>query len=392
MGVPKAVRAKLDEERITHRLRGSWRRLPETLRARQHRVRANIGLATQSGLAAAISWLIGHDLLGHAEPVFAPLAAVGTLAASIGQRLRNTVELVVGVALGVAVADAVVAAIGAGWWQLGLVTVIAIVASIFVGGGPALVTQAASAAVLIATLSPPTTTGIYASRFFEALLGGAVSLAVIMVVPVRPLALVRRAVDPVLDVLTASFSDAGAALAERDRSRANAALDRLRGAEDELAVMRESLQAGQESATLAPAHWNARGTLRQYVNASEFLMRAVRNGRMLSRRCVTAIDANEPLPPCLPATLTSLSESVVLLKQELRNRGEARATRDRLLEAASRAGEAYAAGVGFSGNVIIAQVRATAIDLLQATGVGPEDANVLVRAAVARRAPNQPPD
>jgi uncharacterized membrane protein YgaE (UPF0421/DUF939 family) len=355
-------------------------------------VRANIGLAVQSGLAAALSWLIGHDLLGHPEPVFAPLAAVGTLAASIGQRLRNTVELVVGVALGVAVSDLVVAAIGAGWLQLGLVTVVAIVASIFVGGGPALVTQAASAAVLIATLAPPTSTGIYASRFFEALLGGAVSLAVIIVVPVRPLTLVRRAVDPVLDILTASFTDAGAALANRDRSRANAALDRLRGAEGELAVMREALQAGQESATLAPVHWRARRTLRQYVNAAEFLMRAVRNGRMLSRRCVTAIDADEPLPPCLPATLNSLGEAVVLLKRQLLDDAETQATRDRLLEAGSQAGEAYAAGVGFSGNVIIAQVRATAIDLLQATGVGPEDANVLVRQAVGRRAPDQPPD
>ncbi|SDY90137.1 Uncharacterized membrane protein YgaE, UPF0421/DUF939 family [Micromonospora pattaloongensis] len=379
-----------------HRLPGSlhawWHRLPGSLRARRHRVRANIGLAVQSALAAAISWLIAHDLLGHPEPVFAPIAAVGTLAGSIGQRLRNTVELVVGVALGVAVADGVVVGIGAGWWQLGLVTLLAIVASIFLGGGPALVTQAASAAVLIATLSPPETAGIYTARFWEALIGGLVSLAVIIAVPVRPLTLVRRAVDPILDVLAASYSDAGAALADADRDRANAALERLRGAENEIATMREALQAGLESARLAPVHWRKRGMLRRYVNASEFLMRSVRNGRVLARRCVTALDAGEPVPVCLPAALGTLAGAVARLRDELMSRTDEPRARDRLLEAAAQVGEAYAAGVGFSGHVIIAQVRAAAVDLLQATGVGPEDANVLVRAAVARRAPEQPPD
>lgn len=377
---------------ISRRLAEHWQRLPEALRRRSHRVRGNTGLILQSALAAALSWWIAHDVLGEPEPVFAPIAAVGTLASGRGQRLRNTAELVLGVALGVAIGDAVIAAIGAGWWQLGLVIAVAIVASIFLGGGPALVTQAASTAVLIATLSPPTTVGIYTSRFVEALLGGVVSLAVMIIAPMRPLTLVRTACDPVLDALSTAYADAGAALAERNRDRANAALERLRGSEDALTVMREALQAGQESATLAPVHWGARTPLRRYVHTSEFLMRAVRNGRVLSRRCVTALDGEEPIPEKLATTITTLSDAVRVLQRELAHRSPPLRARERLLDAASDAGEAYAAGIGFSGSVIVAQVRATAIDLLQATGVGPEEANVLVREAARRRAPNQPRD
>ncbi|MBM0202412.1 hypothetical protein JNW90_04240 [Micromonospora sp. STR1s_5] len=44
-----------------------------------------IGLiALQAGLAAALAWWLAHDLLGNPNPVFAPTAAVGTIAAAIG--------------------------------------------------------------------------------------------------------------------------------------------------------------------------------------------------------------------------------------------------------------------------------------------------------------------
>lgn len=394
MAAPKDIRARaaaaVDRERWARGLAQLRRRAPTTLRERRHRLEANLILALQASLAGAIAWYIGHNFLGHAQPVFAPIAAVGTLAASVGQRLRNTIELVLGVALGIAVGDAVIVAIGTGWWQLGLVTFVAIMIAIFVGGGPALITQAAGSAVLIATLSPPSS-GIYFSRFFDAITGGVVAIGVIaLLLPLKPLTIVRRAAEPAMDIVATALRQAAAALVDRDYPRAGAALEHFRGGEDELSAMQEALQAGQETTTLAPVRWRSKGPLAQYIRSAEFILRSVRNGRVLSRRCMILIEEQEPIPDSLPRTLTSLADAVVLLQRELADGVEPTATRERLLLAATQAGEAYAAGVGFSGSVIIAQARAIAIDLIQATGLGPEEANQVIRQAVGRRAPNQP--
>jgi len=47
----------------------------------------------------------------------------------------------------------------------------------------------------------------------------------------------------------------------------------------------------------------------------------------------------------------------------------------------TEAAKAYAEGVGFSGGVVVAQVRTTATDLLRATGVDFAEAPRLVRRA-----------
>ena len=54
--------------------------------------------------------------------------------------------------------------------------------------------------------------------------------------------------------------------------------------------------------------------------------------------------------------------------------------------AAAEAMRGYDDGVGFSGGVIVAQVRSTVSDLLRATGVESSEAVRLVRKAVGRRA------
>src|SRR5690349_3804605 len=72
------------------------------------RVRGGFPLALQAGLGAGLAWLVAHDIIGRPSPFFAPIAAVITLASSIGQRARRTVELVLGVAIGIGVGDGII--------------------------------------------------------------------------------------------------------------------------------------------------------------------------------------------------------------------------------------------------------------------------------------------
>jgi uncharacterized membrane protein YgaE (UPF0421/DUF939 family) len=111
------------------------------LRDRLRRVRAGAGLAAQAGLAAGLSWWVAGTLLGIPQPVFAPISAVVTLAASVGQRLRRTVELFIGVAVGILIGDALIHLLGTGAWQLGVVVVLAVLVAAFIGRSPTLVVQ-----------------------------------------------------------------------------------------------------------------------------------------------------------------------------------------------------------------------------------------------------------
>lgn len=361
------------------------RRTRTSLRDRARRVRANALLAAQSGVAAGLAWYVAHDLIGHRAPFFAPIAAVITLAVSVGQRLRRTVELVLGVAIGIGIGDALIWFIGTGPVQVGLVVVLAIVTAIFFGSGSALITQAASSAVLVATLTPPSQ-GVSFGRFVDALVGGLIGLGVMaLLLPLNPLTVVSRAARPALDVLGQGLTETAAALAARDRARAERVLARMRAAEGDLRRLHDAMDAGSETATLAPVRWRTRGALGQYVDAAEFVARALRNSRVLVRRAIAMIGDDEPVPEDLVAAVRSLGQAVSWLERELADAVEPVATRERALRAASEAGLGYAAGVGFSGSVVVAQVRSAAIDLVRASGIGAEEAQRLVRRAVRRR-------
>ncbi|MGC4811456.1 FUSC family protein [Micromonospora sp. DT228] len=352
-----------------------------TLHDRLHRVRMAGGLAVQAGLAAGLAYLISHKVLGNPQPVFAPISAVGTLAASVGQRFRRTIELIAGVGIGVAIGDFLIYLLGTGAWQLGLVVTVAILFTIFAGASVAIVIQAAATAVLIVTLSP-STQNLEIPRFVDAFLGGGVALLVTAVLlPLNPLRVINRAARPALDLLAAQLDLTADGLRSRDRASVQRALDRLRNNKEELATLAEAIEGAKETATLSPARWHRRSELIHYAEAADPIDRAMRNTGTLIRRSVTLIEDEEPVPDPMPDAIGHLAESVRLLKHEFAAGEEPEKARERSLRAVSEAGRAYGAGVGFSGSVVVAQIRTTASDLLVASGIEQEEANRWIRTA-----------
>lgn len=352
-----------------------------TLHDRLHRVRTAFGLALQAGLAAGLAYLVSHRLLHNPQPVFAPISAVGTLAASVGQRFRRTVELIIGVAVGVLVGDVLIYFLGTGAWQLALVVTSAILLTIFAGGSVAIVIQAAATAVLIVTLSP-STKNLEFPRFVDAFIGGSIALVVTAVLlPLNPLRVINRAARPALDLLAAQLDACAEALHNRDRGAAQRALFRLRENKEELAALGEAIEGAKETTTISPARWHRRSELTHYAEAAEPIDRAMRNSGTLIRRSVTMIEDEEPIPEPMPDAIHHLAESVRLLRHEFAVGEEPQQARERALRAVSEAGRAYTQGVGFSGSVVIAQVRTAASDLMVASGIEQEEANRLVRQA-----------
>lgn len=338
----------------------------------------------QAGVAAGLAWWIAHDLIGQPTPFFAPIAAVITLASSVGQRARRSIELSLGVAIGIGVGDALVLVIGSGPWQLAVMVLGAILVSTALGGGTPLVVQSAASAVLVATLTAGAATPF--GRFFDALVGGAVGLMVMtLLLPLNPLTVVRRAADPALTALTAELHGVSRGLAGRDADAVQAALDRLDAAEATFTAFTAAITAACENVAFAPARWRARGPLAQYVDGADPIVHVLDNVRVLTRRVITALGDDEPVPARLPGAIGLLGDAVDLLRQEWAKGVEPIAARERALRAAAESGQAYDEGVGFSGGVVVAQVRTAVTDLLRATGVEHAEAPRLVRKAIGWR-------
>jgi uncharacterized membrane protein YgaE (UPF0421/DUF939 family) len=369
-------------EEAAERSRVSWGTRVERLRLAWRSI-------FQASVSAGIAWWIATELLGHPQPFFAPVSAIITLGITVGQRGRRAAEVALGVALGIAVADLLVLQIGTGTAQLALVVMLATSAAIFLGSGQMLATQAAVSAALVATLQPPTD-GVSFARFLDALVGGGVALVInALVLPARPLDLMRRASAPLLDELAAVLEDVAVAVERRDQELAVASLERARAIDELADRFVEAVDVSRETTRYAPPRRRARGMVESYADAAARIDLAVRNVRVLARGTIRALSLDENVPPEIAGSLRELAAAVRALPGVLDDPGAVDAVRDPAVRAAAQATLVLESTGNMSVSVIVGQIRSTAADLVAATGLSYEGAAGAVREAIreAERSP-----
>ncbi|MEV4490743.1 FUSC family protein [Micromonospora coxensis] len=342
----------------------------------------------EATLAATVAWMLATRLVGHPQPFFAPAAALIVLGQARGQRVRRAVEVVLGVAAGVLVADLVVQALGPRTtWTVFTVILLTVALAVAIGASSVSVVQAAVSALYLVVVSPPTES-LVPFRFVDALIGGAVALVASQLVdarrPLAPLvAEVRRTFDGMAEVL----EEVAAALADRDEAAALAALDRARRLDAGVERLRTAVLAAGEALRLHVRRHRHIGRLRTVDASVGQIDYAVRNVRVLARAGVTFNRLPGPVPAELVAALRVLAESVreagAALAADL-DGADAEADRhaeraDEAALAAVRAvGRLFTPGQTLPLAVIVGQVRATAIDLLRGVRTD-DDAAVLAR-------------
>ena len=352
-------------------------------RARAVRLRDAARAILQATIAATLAWLVATEIVGHSQPFFAPVAAMITLGLTQGERGRRAVEVVLGVTLGIAIADLLVIWLGAGWWQLALVVGLSMTVALLLGSGQMFAQQAAVSAALVATLQPPDG-GVSFARAVDALLGGSIALAIsALVLPAHPGRMVRNAAAPVLAELAGVLEDVADALAGRSRDAAQAALARGRRIEELERDLDEALVAGRETALLAPPRRRLLGTVAVYADAATQIDLAVRNVRVLARSARRAIDLDENVPPDVAEALRELAAAVRALEPALDDPERGDAVREPALRAAGRATLVLQRTGNMSVTVIVSQIRSTTVDLLRGTGMSYDEAAEAVRGAAA---------
>ncbi len=348
------------------------------MRERLHRLRRTALPIVQCAVGAALAWLIATSPpIDHDQPFFAPIAALISIGVGFGQRLPRVVELVAGVAVGVLVGDLLVAWIGTGVVQIVLIVGLAMAAAVILGGGSVIVTQAGASAVLVATLTAPASSGISLDRFVDTLVGGVVGVVVsVVLLPVNPVRTARRQIDPVLATLAELIDDCAKALVDGDRASAAHTLEQARGTQEAIDAVDEALEGSSEVAMIAPVRWRARGHLTGYLDAAEPIDHIARDLRVMVRHIIAMLRRREPVPPTLPQALRTLAGAIRLLRIELARDDNTDECRAAAVTAAELATEALDETGGFAGQIVVAQVRALAVDVLRATGL---DREVIVR-------------
>lgn len=331
----------------------------------------------QTGVAAAVAWQAAKLVVGQPQPFFAPIAAVLALGLSRGQPRRRAVELGLGVALGILIADLLVQLIGTGTWQIGIVVVLAMSLALLVGAGILLVNQAAISAILVITL-PGISAGGTLDRLFDALIGAAVALVLSQVLfPRDPVRQMGKAAGKVLDELALALDETAVALADADQGPAEHALRRVRALDQEIGGFYDAVAVGRENAWLSPARRRrSLGHLRAYADAARQVDYAVRNTRILARNAAQAARSGPP-DQDLADAVSILADAVRALGRELATPGqEEEETRYLARQAADHATGVLEHRSDLRTNMVVGQIRATATDLLRGTGLDTQAARL----------------
>ncbi|MCG5454448.1 FUSC family protein [Micromonospora sp. PSH03] len=339
------------------------------------RLRTYLILAVQAGVAAGLAWFVASDVLHNPQPLFAPAAAVGTIAAAVGNRARRTLELLAGVFLGVLVGNGIIRFIGAGPIQTGVVVALAISAAAVFRGTGAVMVQAGSTAVLLGTVSPDRP-DLAVPRTANALVGVAVAIVVaLLILPLNPVRIVRRAAGPTVDAIAREMTAIASALSHHDVRQAEDALQRLRAAEAQRRNTADVVAAACEVAILSPWRRRRLGIMRRYARAAEHLELAYTSSREMVQWAVSALHARETLPAGLSTAIEHFGQAFRLLHRDFLAGREPDRARERALQVISDINEACAEGVGSSGAVVVSQLRVVVSQLLQISGLPQPEAN-----------------
>ena len=343
-----------------------WARGRTSVGQRVARLRSKGFQIGQCAVAAGVAWFLAEQLLNHPSPFFAPIAAVVSLGTSYGQRLRRVIEVTIGVAVGVLVADLLVNQIGTGWWQLTMIVALAMSAAFLLDGGQLLVTQAAVQSIVVSALVPDP--GAAFTRWTDALVGGAVALVAATVVPAAPLRRPREQAGVVVEKIAGLLKAAGEVMINGE---VEPALDLLADARTTDHLIRELQDAADEGLSVvasSPFRIRHKGNLRRMAELVDPLDRALRSTRVLVRQTAITAYHRRPVPPSYAGLCTDLAAAADSVAAELKADRMAEAARPLLLEVGNETARVERTDE-LSIEVVLAQIRSVVVDLLLLTGL-----------------------
>lgn len=330
----------------------------------------------QVGLASGLAFWVGL-LIGHEHPFFAPMSVVIVLSTTGGERFRRSVELVVGVSVGVGLGDLIVASVGTGVWQIAVGVMAAVAVGIFIDKGPLVANQAAFASVLVATILPPSTSGGF-DRMTDAFIGGVVGLLVMGLFPISPLRGGRREIARMMGVAAGILTKVAQALPRNDAAAIAATLAEARGTQSGINKMIAAAQESKEAARFSPFLWAQRGRITTMLRILAPVDNTIRSTRVLARQALILAERGGQVSDEQVEIIEELAQIAQLLgevfdghhKEHLAIPGLVK----QLQVLGQRTDPTVLEGNVLAAQVILAQSRSLIVDMLQICGMSRESA------------------
>ncbi|HKN94996.1 MAG TPA: FUSC family protein [Thermoleophilaceae bacterium] len=289
------------------------------------RLRMSWWPVVQAAVAAGLAWYVTHDLLGHAQPFFAPIAAAISLGAFVGRRWRNAVQMMLGVTLGIVLAEAVVTVAGVGVVPLAVSVLIAMCAGVLLSPVPMFVNQSAASAILVVALR---TGGIAGERLIDALIGGGCALLISLVLfPPHPLPLLGNSIRAALRQVASALAGAADALKSGRPRDADATLAITQSVHERVVALTQARVTARDIARLAPLRRRYRPDVERADLRAAHVGLLANTSLTLVRLAAAVLDSGEEPPAYLADELTRLSESTATLA-----RGASSVERERVRE------------------------------------------------------------
>ena len=345
------------------------RKPAETLQDRLYVLRRRWRTLLRLSLGTAIAYFVATQVLDHRQAFFAPIACIIVLISGAGLRGRTSYELVVGVSLGVLVGELLILGIGRGTWQMALIVTLTVLTGTLLGLKGLALTQAATSSVLLAAVIPVAGSGNPAvTRFLDALVGGAVGLAMVLLIPRNPIRDIDREVQGFLRRLAGVLSRTAQALRTVDAALADVALAEARSMQPQVESMTSTAANVSEIARMSPMRWKQRDHVQTYVATVRVLDNAIRDARVLARKTSALLRHGEVVPPDMDLAIDALAHAIGIFADDLSEHEDFDHARQELVEAARMASAALPDAMTMNSASIAAQVRSLAADLLYASG------------------------
>ena len=346
-----------------------------------HRVRADFFQSVQIVAASMGAWLFAERVLGHHEPIFAPVAALVSLGYVSGAKhSRRILEVSFGVTLGILIGDLLLILLGHGTWQAAVVLFLTVIVARFIDKGIIFTIQLSFQACF--TLLLPVPDDAF-TRSFDGIVGGAFAFLAMYLMPRDPRKNPRARAIALMDAFAKVFMLASEAIRYYDYNKAYQSLLDARALQPLYDACRGDLITAQGMNELS---WNSRkskGELERMSKTLAAIDLAIRNDRVLNRRMASTIRHVQ----LRSAALVSLSKALDELslasqsiglgmsspKKEEREYYMKKA-QDRMVHLAGTLEPRYMGVASFEGESLVLMLRLIVVDFMEATGMSHKEA------------------
>jgi len=362
---------------VSDQLRALERRIRRRIELRQAGVRIveSLPAILQIVAAVAASYAIAHWLIGHATPILAVTVTITSLGLTRDARPGRIVQSILGIVLGVAIAEALALLFGHGLWQLVVVLLVVFVVGRGIWPNPAFAVAAAVPSALV-TVLPPTPDPF--GRSLDALIAGVVALLATALIPRDPGRTARRDRRAVFSLFDEGLGSVVAALDDADPAAGELGLTRLRRTESLLQDWAASLETAIAVARISPFLRRHLPALRREsaVRASAEL--ASRHLRTIARRVEFLVRDGEKRP-AIAGLLRDVAGALRVIEAEQGDPMAAGGARSLLEDIARRLDPvAVEPGASVVDAAVILLIRPLVVDLLIGVGLTPDAARALL--------------